>query len=265
MDTVSKTLYIPLFGKALVSRKGIILRDPKAEELWQAEQIPLRGKAASKWLAYYMAMRSAVYDAWLREQMARDTDAVVLHLGCGMDSRCLRVEHPGRLWYDADLPEVIRERERYFASDEMYRLISADLRQEAWLEEIGAERVIVVLEGVSMYLEPQELKRLLDRLGKRFRKVSLLMDSYTELAAKLSRRHNPINSVGVTQVWGLDDPNAVESEELRFLREKDITPSELIGQLAPMEQWIFRRLYAGGISQKLYKMFEYGSEEGSGL
>ena len=259
MDNVSKTLYIPLYGKALVSRKGIILRDPKAEELWQAEQIPLRGKAASKWLAYYMAMRSAVYDAWLRDQLEKTPEAVVLHLGCGMDSRCLRVAHTG-LWYDVDFPEVIRERERYFAHDETYRLLSADLREGSWLEEIGGERAIVVLEGVSMYLEPGELKSLLERLGKRFRKVSLLMDCYTELAAKLSRRHNPINSVGVTEVWGLDDPRAVEGEDLRFLREKEITPPALIGQLAPMEQRIFRRLYAGGLSRKLYKMYEYGKE-----
>ena len=116
MDNVSKTLYIPLYGKALVSRKGIILCDPKAEEIWDAERIPLRGKAASKWLAYYMAMRSAVYDGWLREQLQKAPEAVILHLGCGMDSRCLRVEHPGRLWYDVDFPEVIRERARHFTA-----------------------------------------------------------------------------------------------------------------------------------------------------
>ena len=129
------------------------------------------------------------------------------------------------------------------------------------MEEIGGERAIVVLEGVSMYLEPRELKSLLERLGKRFRKVSLLMDCYTELAAKLSRRHNPINSVGVTEVFGLDDPTAVETGALRFLREKSITPSELIGELAPMEQRIFRKLYAGKLSQKLYKMYEYGRKD----
>ena len=33
MDQVNKTLYIPLYGKAYVSRKGIILKDAKAEEI----------------------------------------------------------------------------------------------------------------------------------------------------------------------------------------------------------------------------------------
>ena len=33
MDSVSKTLYIPLYGKAAVSRRDILLHDPKAEEI----------------------------------------------------------------------------------------------------------------------------------------------------------------------------------------------------------------------------------------
>ena len=35
MNNVNKTLYIPLYGKAYVSRRGIILHDPKAEQIWQ--------------------------------------------------------------------------------------------------------------------------------------------------------------------------------------------------------------------------------------
>ena len=62
MDNVNKTLYIPLYGKALVSQKGLFLHDPKAEEIWAKEGFPLKGKSASQWLAYYMGMRAAVFD-----------------------------------------------------------------------------------------------------------------------------------------------------------------------------------------------------------
>ena len=51
MDGVNKTLYIPLYGKALVSRKGLFLSDKWAEQIWETEQCPLKGKSASKWLA----------------------------------------------------------------------------------------------------------------------------------------------------------------------------------------------------------------------
>lgn len=33
MNGVNKTLYIPLYGKSYVSRKNIIIRDKKAEEI----------------------------------------------------------------------------------------------------------------------------------------------------------------------------------------------------------------------------------------
>ena len=46
MNNVSKTLYIPLYGKAYVSRKGLFLNDRKAEEIWEKKGFPLKGKAA---------------------------------------------------------------------------------------------------------------------------------------------------------------------------------------------------------------------------
>lgn len=84
MNNVNKTLYIPLYGKAFVSKKGIILKDKKAEEIWNSEGFPLKGKMKSKWLAYYMGMRSAVFDKWLIEQMNTNSEAVIVHIGCGM-------------------------------------------------------------------------------------------------------------------------------------------------------------------------------------
>ena len=92
MDSVNKTLYIPLYGKAYVSKKRLFLEDKKAEEIWEAEGFPLKGKAKSKWLAYYMGVRSAVFDEWVKRQMEILGDAVIIHIGCGMDSRVLRVD-----------------------------------------------------------------------------------------------------------------------------------------------------------------------------
>ena len=37
MDNVNKTLYIPLRGKAHASGLGILLSDPEAEAIWNAE------------------------------------------------------------------------------------------------------------------------------------------------------------------------------------------------------------------------------------
>ena len=116
MNEVNKTLYIPLYGKALVSKKGIILDDSTAEHIWEREGFTLKGKSKSKWLAYYMGMRSRVFDDWLAERMGEKTDAAVIHIGCGLDSRINRVSAQGHPWYDVDFPEVIDERKKYYTA-----------------------------------------------------------------------------------------------------------------------------------------------------
>ena len=123
MNAVNKTLYIPLYGKAMVSRKKIILKDPKAEMIWENEGFTLKGKSKSKWLAYYMAMRAAMFDSWTRKKLREYSEAVVLHLGCGLDSRCERVGKEAKLWYDIDFPEVIEERKKYYTADAGYQCL----------------------------------------------------------------------------------------------------------------------------------------------
>ena len=257
MDSVNQTLYIPLYGKSYVSKKGLILKDTKAEEIWAAEGFPLKGKSKSKWLAYYMGMRSAVFDRWVVEKMDMAPEAVVIHLGCGMDSRILRAGDEKHLWFDVDFPEVIGQRRRYYAQTETYKMVASDVRDRLWMEDIPGNAAIVVMEGISMYVRPEELEDVLRNLCNRFDRVKLLMDCYTEFAAKASRYKNPINDVGVTQVYGLDDPRKLESENLRLCKAHEITPQDLIDQLQGMEKTVFRKLYAGKVADRMYRLYEF--------
>lgn len=260
MNEVNKTLYIPLYGKALVSRKGILLNDPTAEAIWDSAAFPLKGKARSKWLAYYMAMRASVFDRWTQAQLGQYPNDPVLHLGCGLDSRCLRVAAERTCWYDVDLPAVIEERKKHYPLSEGYRMLCADLRETAWLEQVEGESATVILEGVCMYLSEQELKQLLAALTRRFQRVRILLDHYTVLAARLSRYKNPINTVGVTKVWGMDDPHCLEQGQLKLVAEHDMTPPDMIALLDSKEQRIFRTFYGGSFARKLYRMYEYRKE-----
>lgn len=259
MDNVNKTLYIPLYGKALVSKKGIILSDRKAEEIWSEEGFPLKGKSRSKWLAYFLSMRSAVFDRWLREEMSRYPSAVILHIGCGMDSRIERVGSGGHLWYDIDFEDVIRLRRKHYSSDEHYKMLSGDARNTEWLIEIPAsDHVIIVLEGISMYLKTEELQKLMLSVSHHFRNISMLMDCYTERGAKATKYKNPINDVGVTDTYGIDDPKILEENTgFSFVCEHDITPKDMIDELHGLEHFIFRKLFGGRFSKSIYRMYEY--------
>lgn len=258
MTAVNKTLYIPLYGKAYVSRKGILLEDKKAEEIWAAEGFPLKGKAKSKWLAYYMGIRSAVFDNWLRQKIADLEETVVIHIGCGLDSRVLRVETANHKWYDVDFSEVIKERKRYYSESADYQMIAGDVRDSSWLTYIPETTcAVVVMEGVSMYLTFEELQALTVNLCAHFKQIRLLMDCYTVPAAKMSKYKNPIHDVGVTKVYGLDDPMLLQHGEFSFVKEHTMTPKKYIDELHGMEKYIFKKVFAGSFARKLYRLFEY--------
>ncbi len=262
MNSVNKTLYIPLYGKSYVSKKGIILKDTKAEEIWEKSGFPLKGKSKSKWLAYYMGMRSKVFDNWLKKQMENDKEAIILHIGCGMDSRIERVGTSGHDWYDVDFPDVIVERKQFYKETDEYHMVESDARENTWISTLPANKnAIILMEGVSMYFQLEELKKLLTGLCEHFCHVSLLMDCYTVFAAKASKYKNPINEVGVTTVYGIDDPHVLEEGTgLTFVEEPDLTPVYLVDELSGMEKAIFKKVFAGNFAKKMYRLFEFAGE-----
>ena len=205
-----------------------------------------------------MGVRSAVFDRWLKRQMTDSEDAVVIHIGCGMDSRVLRVGSDGHKWYDVDFSEVIEERKRYFTESSDYQMIAGDARDCAWLSSIKENKsAIVIMEGVSMYLTAEEIRNLMNSLSAHFESLSLLVDCYTTFAAKMSKHRNPINDVGVTEVYGTDDPKTYQNDKLVFVDEHTMIPKKFIDELKGLEKFIFAKLYAGSLSKKLYRLFEY--------
>ena len=255
MNNVNKTMYIPVYGKSFVSKKNLFLFDKKAEEIWEKEQFPLKGKSKSKYLAYFMGIRSRVFDDYVKDNIKENT--VIIHLGCGLDSRVLRVNTTNK-WYDVDFNSVIDERKKYYNESSNYKMISSDIRSETWLNEITEkEDAIIIIEGVSMYLTNEELKEVLVNISNHFSSCKILMDSYSLLAARLSKYKNPVKDVGVSIVYGLDDPRLIENDKIKFIKEHDITPIRYIEELKGFEKILFKKLYAGKFSKKLYKIYEF--------
>lgn len=262
MNEVNNTLFIPLYGKSQVSRRGIILNDPMAEKICSSEQFPIRGRSASKWLAFNMAMRARVFDDWTDTMLSEYPDAVVLHIGCGLDSRCLRVGSYSN-WIDCDFPDVIKIRRKYYAENEHYHMMCVNAADPGQVRTLpDHDTAIVVLEGISMYLSPQELHAFLQTLQEKYAHVHILMDIYTAFGAKASARKNPVNDVGVTTVYGIDDIESILSDlRIRHKAEHSFTPPALIRELKPLERLIFRLLFTGKMYRRIYRLLELEAAE----
>ena len=134
-------------------------------------------------------------------------------------------------------------------------MIASDLRNPSFLENIASTpTAIIILEGVSMYLSLEDLNQTLDAIKNKFDHVVCIMDVYSTFAAKASKYKNPINEVGVYEVYGIDDPHLIH---LTFEEALNLTPQHYISQLPSFERLIFQNLYAGNFAKKLYQLYTF--------
>jgi O-methyltransferase len=100
--------------------------------------------------------RAKLIDDAARAFLARHDEAVVLHLGCGLDSRVLRLDPgPGVRWFDVDQEPVIELRRRFYDDRENVEMVAASVTDPGWWSEVPDDRPRLVLaEGLLMYLDP---------------------------------------------------------------------------------------------------------------
>jgi O-methyltransferase involved in polyketide biosynthesis len=161
-------------------------------------------------------LRSREFDRSARDFLARHPEAVVVHIGCGLDARFERVDNGQVEWYDLDLPDVIDLRRELIGNEgKRYHLLGCSVLEDAWLEAVSAhgqppsgtrstQRPFLFLaEGVFMYFEGAQVKSLVLTLCDRFPGAELVFDAYSPLHVW---RHNLQTSASVINLrvhWGI--------------------------------------------------------------
>jgi len=191
---------------------------------------------------YLVALRAEQLDDWCADFLRRHPDAVVLHLGCGLDGRAFRLAVPPSVqWFDVDQPGVIELRRRLYDDTEHYRMIGSSVTDPEWLDRIPTGHpTLVVAEGLLMYLRGDDVRRLLNRLTDRFDAGELLFDTLSRLAPWLSK----VLTRGIIK-WGIGDVRGIQSwnPRLRFLEQSPAWAGYEKIDATPM-RWIYRLMRA---------------------
>lgn len=254
MKNESLTLFIPLYGKALMSREGIF-PDATAERIVDTVDYDFSRVDQSRKLAIYMAMRAAHYDRMAEEYAARHPEGIVIQLGCGLDSRVNRVQ-AALPWYDLDFPEVISLRRAYYPETERYHLISAPAVPADWLNSIPRSgHALILAEGLSMYLSEGDKRALVAAFRAHFDRAEFVFDAYSPLAARLSKWKNPINAVDAKIDFAMDDPALLEGEGCRCVLNSDIITPDMVARLKGRDALRFR--FMGAAGKSFYRIYGY--------
>ncbi|GAA2361281.1 class I SAM-dependent methyltransferase [Dactylosporangium salmoneum] len=241
-----KTLLVSLHAKALdCAAAKPVLGDRSAAAAAQRldyDYAQLRVRTDD---AIAMVIRAKQLDDWTAQFLAAHPAATVLHLGCGLDRRCDRVERPGTpTWFDVDFPDVVALAQRLYPAAEGQRYVGADVTDGDWLDAIPASgEVIVVAEGLTMLLTEAEMRALVERIGRKFGHGEYIFDVYNTIAIRSMNRHQTIQATGAELCWGVDDINDVTAwaPGLRLEQEWFIVGSPYVGRM-PFTSILISRL-----------------------
>lgn len=206
------TMLATLYLRALDNRSAEpMLGDRYADEAVQRIDFDFGKFKMGARNAGSVAMRANALDRWVEEALR--PGMTVLHLGCGLDSRFERIDPPeGVEWYDIDQPDVIELRRRLFPERPHHHTIGSSVTAPDLLDGISGDRpVLVVAEGLTMYLYEVDGLALLHRIAEHFPSGELLFDAFSSLGVRLSNRLNPaVVHAGAHLHWGIDDPQSLE-------------------------------------------------------
>ncbi len=164
-------------------------------------------RAAQPWgNQFLVALRATKLDDWAADFVRCHPDAVVLHLGCGLDTRAFRINPPPTVqWFDLDQRGVIDLRRKLYDETDTYRMIGSSVTDPGWLEQVPTGRpTLVVAEGLLMYVTESEVRELLARVTGRFGKGELLFDTLSPAGPRLSKMFTK----GIVK-WGIRDARGV--------------------------------------------------------
>ena len=240
---IAVTALFPLYGRAKeTNKKNYLFQDPYAVKIM--EQIDFdfsiyenMNATRKNEMLTGIAVRTKILDDYTKNFLGKYPNGLIVNIGCGLDTRFIRLDNGKVNWIDVDLTEIIELREKLFEKKERYKMLATSVLEQNWLNEITVEEgkmVMIIAEGTLMYFQEKEVKELFNQLIAKFPKAILYFEV---MGSKLQGKVHPtvaVLGIDVKCPWGIED---IESLEAWNPKMKLLKITALIDQYR--ERWPF--------------------------
>ena len=224
LSGVPETMLQTLYARAKESRGRGAIHDAKAEEL--VAGLDYDFTLADKDAAMHSGViaRTLVLDRLTKEWLAEHPGAVVVNIACGLDTRCYRMTGYAH-WYNLDLPETMTVREKLLPESGVISQIAMSAMED-WGTEIAEQNtpVLVIIEGLTMYLSEADVKRIFARISNRFRAATVFVETMNPMVVKRFKEKS-IDASNAKFTWGVKNGTALAEllPGFRFAEEHSLT------------------------------------------
>ncbi|HXK11024.1 MAG TPA: class I SAM-dependent methyltransferase [Vicinamibacteria bacterium] len=223
LGSVQKTLLLPLWGRAVETRRRRpLLVDRAAVEIvgkldydFSTMATRLHPVTRLAWIA-----RALHVDRTVQGFLARNPEATVVNVGCGLDTTFERVDNGRLTWVDLDLPDVIQLRRRLVTESERRRMVAGSVFDAGWPRQLEtAHGLMLVAAGVLYYFEEGRVRELLPRLAGSFPGGEMVFDTSSRRGVRIANerviRDGGMDESAVLK-WGIDRPRDVARWDRRI-------------------------------------------------
>ena len=208
LSPVARTALLPLCIRAAETRRAdALLRDPKAAEVACKLDCDCTQLLTQTHDMVSVLLRMREFDRRTRAFLAAHPAAIVVDIGCGLDTRFYRVDNGSVEWYNLDLPEMITLRRQVIGESERCHLIGCSVLDLGWIALLKSDPqqdLLFLAEGVLMFLEGTQVMRLVRTLADRFPGAEFVFDTFTPFFAWLSPLIHPqLRQTPSLIRWGL--------------------------------------------------------------
>lgn len=218
LSGVAETLLITLYIRAMESqRPDALVKDERAEALVrQLDPETLRKTLAltDDFSRVAVILKGREFDRFAQDFLTRHPEAVVVHIGCGLDTRFERVDNGQVEWYDLDLPDVIALRRKLVGGEgARHHFLACSVLENAWMDVVSVHQqrpFLFLAEGVFMYFEEAQVKSLVLKLRDCFPGAELVFDAFSPFMRWGHNVRVTRTRVGAYLHWGLKHAQDLE-------------------------------------------------------
>jgi len=243
---VSETMLIPLYGRAVETRKPAgLLRDPRAVEMVSSLDYDFTRFDGSRTL-FGSVLRTAIFDHWVSSFLHEHSAATVVEVGCGLNTRFERLDNGAVHWVDLDLPAAIDLRSRFFTDTPRRRMVAASILDDTWIEPVRAfpSPYFFAAEASILYLPENDVLRCLRLIAGTFGPGRLALDTWGRWILTNQHKIDTLRTMAAPLTWACDDPHQLE-QAVSGLRLRDSctfgnVPAPVRSRLRPAQRLSFR-------------------------
>lgn len=209
-----------------------------------------RIEALGPLFSFAIRARTRWFDDVVQRELGRGTRQVLV-LGAGLDCRALRFAPPGTRFFEIDSPSVLAfKADRLAKAGHALRAvpIGLDYLAPGLFDRLGArgfdrgQRTLVLWEGNTYYLRPDDVRGMLRLLGESLASASVVFDYFGTAVIEGGSRAPLMNTytailraMGAPWQCGIDDV-AELARATGFEVSEDVSYHQLVQRFLPAER-----------------------------